>query len=80
MIDQVLKDEYLKVYRAFADTKDQIKEMNGGLTDLIKEFAKKLEVKPAILNKTFSYRYKKNETGEDELGDIIQIIEEVENS
>jgi len=79
MIDQNLKEEFLKIYRAYADNKDQIKDMNGAMKDLIKEFSKKMEVKPAILNKAFAYRYKKNSTGEDDIFDIQQVMQEIEN-
>jgi hypothetical protein len=79
MIDQNLKEEFLKIYRAYADVKNETKEMNAGVKDLIKVFAKKMEVKPAIISKAFAYRYKKAETGEDDIWDIQQVMQEIEN-
>lgn len=70
-------EEFEKIYRAFADTKDQISEMNKGLKDLVKSLAKKMEVKPALLNKAYNYIYNKAEKGEDSIADIQAILAEV---
>lgn len=79
MMTEDQKEEFKKIYRAFADTKDEVKERNAGMADLVKEFAKKIEVAPKILNKTLAYLYTKRETGEDMIADISQIVVELES-
>ena len=79
MVTEDEKKEFNELYKAYYSIKEEIKEMNGGLRDSIKILSKKLEIKPAILSKTLASLYKKSQTGESELEDIMQVIVEMES-
>lgn len=71
------KKEFSECYKLYAQIKDETTEMNDSVKDAIKLLSKKMECKPAILNKTFAHLYAVNNTGENVLEEVNQILSEV---
>jgi predicted ester cyclase len=72
------KEEFKKIYRAFADGKDEITAIQTSCKDLVKTFGQKVQIKPAALMKTLNYLYKKSMSGEDMISEINGVLCELE--
>jgi hypothetical protein len=79
MIDDV-KKEFKRVYGIYSANKDEMASMNEGLADQVKTLAKVMDVKPAILNKTFANIYKLENSGVNEAAEVNTLYEEMGNS
>lgn len=73
-IDEELKSDLKSDYNAWAETKRNVKELNHGNSELLKNVAQKLGVEKSEASAAFKFAFRLEEEGKDELDGIVDVF------
>ena len=79
MIDPSAKKRVKEIFSDWLDINDTRKELTRSANDLRKEASDILSIKNTKVTKLFNFMKKMYEDGDDELGELVDIIEEIKD-
>ena len=79
VLNDFQKEEIKKNLTSYIQIKQEIKDLNSNKSMLLKDIASSLKLKKSIVNKAFIEMAKSQEEGEDDLGAVVELIEQIKS-